>query len=85
VHIDRQRFDWLVVIPPNTTATLYIPAGALARITEGDRPAHQAEGVRELRRESDISVYTVSSGSYHFVAEPVNVAVYRRRRRVADR
>jgi len=84
-HIDRQRFDWLVVIPPNTTATLYIPAGALARITEGDRPAHQAEGVRELRRESDISVYTVSSGSYHFVAEPVNVAVYRRRRRVADR
>ncbi len=84
-HIDRQRFDWLVTIPPNTTATLYVPAGATALITEGDQPAHQAEGVSELRRGGDTSVYAVSSGSYHFVAEPVNVVIYRRRRRVTDR
>ncbi len=60
-----------VIVPPNTTATVYVPAGGTrlrvaAGITESDRPAAQAEGVKFLRMEQRAAVYEVGSGSYVF-------------------
>ncbi len=61
-----------VAIPPNTTATVYVPAAgtmypwSAAEITESDKPAAQAEGVKFLRMEAGAAVYEVGSGSYVF-------------------
>lgn len=63
------HFALNVAIPANTTATVVIPAGQNARVTEGGKPAEQAEGVQLVRRDADAAVYEVGSGSYAFVAE----------------
>jgi alpha-L-rhamnosidase len=55
-----------VVIPPNTTATVYLPAADPAGITESGKPAAEAEGVKFLRMEQRAAVYEVGSGSYAF-------------------
>ena len=62
------KFHWHVVIPANTTATITIPAADAATVTEGGKPANEAEGVRFLRTESQAAVYEVLSGTYDFTA-----------------
>jgi alpha-L-rhamnosidase len=60
------RFIWNVTAPPNTTATVYVPAKDQAAVTEGGKPAGQATGVKYLRAEAETAVYEISSGSYRF-------------------
>ena len=55
-----------VVVPPNTTATVFVPAKDASAVTEGGKPANKAEGVKFLRKENDAAVYEVGSGYYHF-------------------
>lgn len=57
-----------VTVPANTTATVYVPAADAARVTEGGRPASQAEGVTFLRAEAGKAIYQVGAGQYHFAA-----------------
>jgi alpha-L-rhamnosidase len=59
-------FDCKVTIPPNTTATLYIPAASAQVVTESGQPAGQAEGVAFVKFENGYAVYTIQSGSYAF-------------------
>ncbi len=59
-------FTWAITVPPNTTATVYVPAQAGAEVREGAGPAAEAAGVSLLRREADAAVYAVGSGSYRF-------------------
>jgi len=66
--IEGDAFRWNVTVPPNTTATVYVPAKEAARVTEGAKPAGQAEGVRFLRMEEGAAVYEVESGQYRFVS-----------------
>jgi alpha-L-rhamnosidase len=53
-------------VPPNTTATVRVPAAEGAQITEGATPADQSPGVTLLKREKDAAYYTVGSGHYVF-------------------
>jgi alpha-L-rhamnosidase len=62
------RFDWEITVPPNTTATVFIPAANAAGVTEGGRPVAQAQGVRLLRHEDGCAVCAVASGRYHFTS-----------------
>jgi alpha-L-rhamnosidase len=62
-------FEWKVTIPPNTTATLRVPAADVKDITEGGGPATQAQGVTFLRMEANRAVFNVDSGSYEFVSK----------------
>ena len=62
-------FQWHIVIPPNTTATVYVPAKDAKSVTEAGQPAAEAEGVKFLRMEVGTAVYEVGSGSYLFVAK----------------
>jgi len=63
-----------VTIPPNTTATVYVPAKQAAAVTESDTPAAKAQGVTFLRTENDAVVYAVGSGTYRFASVlPENV------------
>jgi alpha-L-rhamnosidase len=59
-------FDWQVRVPPNTTATLHVPARDAAGVTESGQPADRAEGVRFLKMENGAAVYEVGSGTYRF-------------------
>jgi len=71
------NLDYSVVVPANTTATLYLPvADADAVVKEGTMPAEQSEGVTFVGYKDGYMVYTLGSGSYHFttsVSTDVNV------------
>lgn len=66
-----------VVIPPNTTATVYVPAlrqgsGQAkdeAGVTESGKPVEKAKGVKFLRMENGAAVFEVGSGCYEFCSE----------------
>jgi len=62
-------FQWDVTVPANTTATLYIPAGAVKDITEGGLPVTKSKGVTFLRMDHNRAVFSVDSGSYSFVSK----------------
>jgi alpha-L-rhamnosidase len=55
-----------LTIPANTTAQVYLPTRDVGFITEGDKPASQAEGVKFLRNENGDSVFEVGAGEYKF-------------------
>jgi alpha-L-rhamnosidase len=56
-------FKWKVTVPPNSTATVYVPGKS---ITEGGLSADDAEGVTFLRMEKNKAVFEVESGKYEF-------------------
>lgn len=58
-----------VSVPVGCTATVCVPAGAGASVTEGNGPAAEADGVQFLRRDGEAIVFQVGSGAYHFVAQ----------------
>jgi alpha-L-rhamnosidase len=60
------HFRWKVTLPPNTSATLFVPAHEASQVREGKRPAGSAPGVKFLRQEGDRAVFQVASGSYDF-------------------
>jgi len=61
-------FELDVTIPPNTTATVYLPARDSDGVREGDNPLATAKGVKFIRMESGRAVLAVESGSYRFKA-----------------
>jgi alpha-L-rhamnosidase len=65
---DGANFSWKIVLPPNTTATVYVPTADAKKVEEGRGPAAHAPGVRFLRSEPGRAVYAIQSGTYQFVA-----------------
>jgi len=63
---DDEKFTLDVTIPPNTTATVYVPAKSADGVTEGGKTAAQSSGVKFLRLENGCAVFEVESGSYKF-------------------
>jgi alpha-L-rhamnosidase len=63
------RFTLALTVPPNTTATVYVPAKDDGGITESGRPVATAQGVKFLGMEKDRAVYEVGSGCYEFASE----------------
>jgi hypothetical protein len=63
-----QRLAMRVVIPANTTATVFVPATDAASVTESGRPADHVPGVHFLRMESGAAVYEAGSGTYDFAS-----------------
>ena len=60
------RFTLSVTIPPNTTATVFVPAKSADAVVEDGRPAVHSRGVRFLRMEEGRAVFAVESGKYEF-------------------
>jgi alpha-L-rhamnosidase len=54
------RFEWDVTVPPNATATAYLP-------TKGVAP--EVEGAERLGQEADRTLYRLPAGTYHFSTE----------------
>ena len=59
-----------VAVPVGATATVWVPATAAAAVSEGGKPAGEAEGVKFLRMEGGAAVFAVGAGSYAFVSRP---------------
>jgi alpha-L-rhamnosidase len=57
-----------VTVPPNATAEVHVPASGPDAVSEGGRPAGEAEGVRFERMADGHAVYAVGSGAYRFVS-----------------
>jgi alpha-L-rhamnosidase len=69
--IQAGRVTLTVTIPPNVSATLYIPTATASGVTESGRPAAQAPGVKVLVAEPQTAVFELQSGTYTFsAAEP---------------
>ena len=64
----EKQFALHVVVPVGATATIYVPAKDAASVTEGGKPAGQAEGVSFLRNERGAAVFAVAGGTYDFVS-----------------
>jgi alpha-L-rhamnosidase len=67
-NIKEGIFDWRITIPPNTTATIYLPTTKVGQVTEGKVPLEQAPGITALREEAGTIVCKVVPGNYHFRA-----------------
>ncbi len=65
---DGRQFAWDATIPANATATVYLPADAVANVRESGQPVAQSAGVKFLRMENGAAVFAVGSGSYAFTA-----------------
>ncbi|MHC4540929.1 MAG: alpha-L-rhamnosidase C-terminal domain-containing protein, partial [Planctomycetota bacterium] len=68
-RLSNGTFTLNTTIPPNTTATVYVPSAGLKRVTESGQPAARAEAVHFLYMDGNDAVFTVGSGSYHFVSK----------------
>ena len=64
--ITGERLNWNLAVPPNTTATVYMPAKDHATVTESSQLASEARGVKYLGTEAGVAVYEIGSGSYRF-------------------
>jgi alpha-L-rhamnosidase len=53
-----------VTIPPNTTATVFVPANQAGDVIECGKPATRSAGLHFLRMESGRAVFAAESGSY---------------------
>jgi alpha-L-rhamnosidase len=60
------EFHWDIVVPPNATATVYVPAKDAETASESGKPVGQSEGVKFLRLENGAALFEVGSGSYAF-------------------
>ena len=57
---------WDVTVPPNTTATIYVPAENEGQVTESGKSASQSPGVKFIKTENLRAVFELGSGSYSF-------------------
>ena len=64
--IEDRRFVWDVTVPPNATATVYVPCKEGTKVTEGGKPPDQSPGLKFLRYEGGAAVFSAVSGQYSF-------------------
>jgi alpha-L-rhamnosidase len=62
----NDRFDWRIIIPGNTTATIYVPAEDVTQVTESGQPLESSKGVIILGMEDGSAVFRLASGTYDF-------------------
>jgi hypothetical protein len=62
----NDRFYYRAVVPPNTSALLYLPTADAASIREDSHPLDRIKGVKFLRMESGAAVLQLGSGQYEF-------------------
>jgi alpha-L-rhamnosidase len=65
-----KAFTLKVVVPPNSTATVWVPTSNAADVKEGDGRAATARGVKFLEMRDGAALFEVGSGTYEFVAAP---------------
>jgi len=67
-HKDNAGFHWHITVPPNSTATIFVPTNSPDKVKEGGRSAVNRTGIKFLRADSGRAVYQLDSGTYEFDA-----------------
>ncbi|MCX6926764.1 MAG: alpha-L-rhamnosidase, partial [Verrucomicrobia bacterium] len=67
-RIEGAKLALRVGVPPNTTATVWVPTIKPNGVTESGQSAGKARGVKLLRAEDGAAIYEVASGNYLFEA-----------------
>jgi len=65
-QIKNGKFILDTTIPPNTTATVYLPAEDLRRITESGQPVGSVHSVKLISFDGHDAVFFIDSGNYQF-------------------
>ncbi len=65
----ENEFTLKTTIPPNTTATVFVPAKSVDDVTEHGKPGQQSAGVKSLGIENGRAVFAVESGDYEFKSQ----------------
>lgn len=68
-RVKGHRFIWHVVIPANSSATVYVPATSRNAVKEKGAPIAQSWGVKFLRMQGRRAVFEIGSGRYDFVSD----------------
>lgn len=63
--VEGEKFHWKVTVPPNTTASLYLPTDQVTDVMEGGSMMEGADGLRFDRVEDGRVVLKAESGTYH--------------------
>jgi len=71
-HRQDGKFDWRITVPPNATATVYVPAKNADDVMEDGKLAGKAGAVEFLRVENGRAVFQVGSGAFHFISTSPN-------------
>jgi len=62
------RFDWEVIVPPNTTASAKFPVPGKAKITEGKSPLARSAGISKVKATAASLTCELAPGHYKFAA-----------------
>ncbi len=65
-EVGVDEFELMVQVPPNTRATVFIPAESVEQVSEGGRPLPRCEDVKRFEQEGDRVVCTIGAGRYSF-------------------
>jgi alpha-L-rhamnosidase len=63
------RLEWNILIPPNCTADVYIPAKELDQIYENDTPITDVKEIQFRKTENGYIIFSAGNGSYQFVVK----------------
>jgi alpha-L-rhamnosidase len=63
---DAKKFTLDVTIPPNTTATVFVPAQSADDVRESGGAADKSRDVKFIRLENGKAVFEIGSGKYQF-------------------
>ena len=70
-EIEDGNFQWSIVVPPNTMATVYVPAQKIEEVSVDGQMGGSSSDMEFLRMEKDRAVFKVGSGRYEFVSKQV--------------
>ncbi len=68
-RLDEDRFELEVIIPANTTATVFIPASGRSSVSESGRSCPKAPGIHSAKLKDGLAILQVGSGRYHFISK----------------
>jgi alpha-L-rhamnosidase len=72
-ELTEADFHLSVTVPPNTHATVRLPAEALEAVTEGSQPLTTGNGILSAHVAGGVAIIEVGSGSYEFVTTGLNL------------
>jgi alpha-L-rhamnosidase len=65
-HLHDGMFTLTVTVPPNTSATVRLPAGSGKGVTESGHALSIGEGIKKVRQEGCTTLVEVGAGTYTF-------------------
>jgi hypothetical protein len=67
--VHDRSLEYRAEIPPNATATLYLPSRPTETVTVDGKPLGSKDGVRFLRFEDGAAVFALEPGSHALVSQ----------------